>query len=371
MEAEIEKLHQQLEKLHEVEELERKTNAQLEIQIKELKEKLAATEVKKELEASVEIFELNKKIQELQTNLNELDENYKKKMNESKIEYDTMCDLLEKERNKIKRFEAQSDDFENSQKMIDELMQQVSRLESEKMEIAKQYEKYASLSDEIGEYRKQINELNQIIQQREKDLEKERADKESIQHSQEELLKKMKQLQQDNDELVVKLEGLKSENETLINKNKKLEDRVKVLEDQNRKYLREVNDTLQFPTPISKDKSTMIANSAAEIQKHKELHKQLQHQKSFSSSPEKSFNSNCSSPPNLSVPSVKVQDEKRPSTPENELRVIPKIVEPNSSNVSSQPKDSHDEVSTIPPDSLPGTSKHFAEIFSQSGKLLN
>jgi hypothetical protein len=237
------------------------------------------------------------------------------------------------------------------------------------MEIAKQYEKYAVLSEEIANFKLQINELNEIIQQKEEDLQKERADKESIQHSQDDLLRKMKQLQQDNDELVVKLEGLKSENETLLNKNKKLEDRVKVLEDQNKKYLREVNDTLKMPTPIPKDKSTLIANAASEIQKHKELHERLQHQKSVNSSPEKTFNSYCSSPPNLSVPSVKVQDEKRPSTPEKELRVIPKIVEPGSSNGSSQPKDSHDEVSTIPPDSLPGTSKNFAEVFSQSGEF--
>lgn len=370
MEDEIEKLQSQLGKLQEVEELERRTNAQLEIQIQELKEKLATTEVQKELEAGVEISELTAKIQELQKNLNELDEGYKKKMEESKVEHDKVCELLEKERTKIKRLEAQSKDFESSQKMIDELMQQVARLENEKMEMAKQYEKYAMLSDEIASYKKQIKELNEIIQKKDEDLEKERADNECIRHSQDDLLKKMKQLQQDNDELVVKLEGLQSENETLMDKNRKLEDRVRELEDKNKKYLREVNDTLKMPTPIPKDKSTMIANAAADVQKLNELHKRIQTQKSINSSPEKSFNSYLSSsPPNLTVPSMKVQDEKRPSTPEKDLRVIPKIVEPNpSQGSSSRQKESHDEVSTIPPDSLPGTSKRFAEMFSQSGK---
>lgn len=370
MEEEIENLHCQLEKLHEVEELERRTNAQLEIQINELKEKLSSNEVQKNLE-TIEISELNRKLQDLQTNLNELDENYKKKMDESKIEYDKMCELLERDKNKIKRYEAQSHDFESSQKMIDDLMQQVSQLEKEKMEIAKQYEKYATLSEEISIYKNQIAELTGIIETKEQDLEKERADKESIQHSQEELLKKMKLLQQENDELVVKLEGLKSENETLITKNKILEDRVKYLEDQNTTVLRQVNDTLKMPTPQLKDTSTLIANSSADIQKLKEIHEQIQTQKSLNSSPEKSHNSYSSAPPKLTVPSVKVQDEKRPSTPEKELRVIPKIVEPiTSSNCSSKQKESHDEVSTIPADSLiPGTSKYFAEMFSHSGKL--
>lgn len=279
--------------------------------------------------------------------------------------------LLEAEKIKIKRFEAQSQDFEASQRMIDDLMQQVTTLEKEKMDIAKQYEKYASYSEEIANYKRQINEMSEAIKLKENDLEKERADKESVQHSQEELLRKMKQLQQDNDELVVKLEGLSSENDTLLTKNKKLENRIKVLEDQNKKYLRQVNETLNMPTPQQKDRETMIANSSKDIQKLEEIHENFQAhqaQKALAVSPPGSYSS---SPPNLSVPSVKVPDEKRPSTCGKDLKIIPKIVEPHS-NESNVQKDitihTNDEVSTLPRDSSAGTSaKIFAEMFSQSG----
>lgn len=274
-----------------------------------------------------------------------------------------MTELLEIEKNKIRRFEAQSYDIEATQKMIDDLMQQVSSLEKEKIEMANQYEKYSSYSDEIANYKMQVQEMREIVETKEKELEQERADKESIQHSQDELLRKMKQLQHDNDELVVKLEGLKSENESLLDKNKKLEVRVKSLEDENKKYLRQVNETLKMPTPIKKDRETMISNSAKDVQMLQEIHER--HQKSQFSSPEKSIHSYGSSPPNLSVPSVLLNNERRPSTSDRDLKVIPTIVEPQ----SSQPLHSHDEASSLPRDSSVGTSgKNFAEMFSQSGK---
>lgn len=268
-----------------------------------------------------------------------------------------MNDMLEREKTKIKRFEAQSHDLEASQKMIDDLMQQVALLEREKLEIAKQYEKYSSLSDEIANYKRQITGMNENIEAKERSLEQERADRESVQHSQDELLRKMKQLQQDNDELVVKLEGLKSENDTLLSKNKKLENRIKNLEDQNKKYLQEVNETLKMPAPQVKGRDIMIANSSKDIQMLREIHEQhLAH---------------SVSPPSLSVPSVKIHDEKRPLSTEKDLKIIPKIVEPHSHGSGTQ-KDTtihtNDEVSTIPHDSPAGTSaKIFAEMFTRSG----
>lgn len=87
MQEEIEKLQNELQKLHEIEELERHTNAELEFQVNELREKLSATEIQKELESNVEIAELNKKIKELQLKLDKLDDEYKKKMEESKTEH--------------------------------------------------------------------------------------------------------------------------------------------------------------------------------------------------------------------------------------------------------------------------------------------
>lgn len=369
MQDEIQKLQHELQKLHEIEQLERQTNEQLEFQVNELREKLTSTDIQKDLEANLEIAELNKKIIELQKKLDKLADEYEKKIEESRMEYDKMNDMLEREKTKIKRFEAQSHDLEASQKMIDELMQQISSLEGEKMEIAKQYEKYSSLSDDIANYKRQIFEMTENIEVKERTLEQERASRESVQHSQDELLRKMKQLQQDNDELVVKLEGLKSENDTLLNKNKKLENRIKNLEDANKKYLREVNETLKMPIPQVKGRDTMIANSSRDIQMLQEI---LEKPVALSVSPPPSLpHSYSSSPPNLSVPSVKVHDEKRPLSAEKDLKIIPKIVEPQSHGSEAQ-KDitehTNDEVSTIPRDSSAGTSgKIYADMFSRSG----
>lgn len=358
MHEEIQKLQRELKDLHDIEELERQTNIQLEQKVNELTQKLSSTDIQKELE-------INVKIKELQVKLSDLAEEYKKKMEENKIERDKLNEMLDKEKCRILRYEAQSHDFESSQKMIDDLMKQVAALEKEKLEVVKQYEKYSSYSDEIAKYQKQIIEMSEIIEMKQKELENERADKESVQHSQEELLRKMKQLQQDNDELVVKLEGLKSENDSLLTKNKKLESRIKTLEDQNKKYLKQVNETLSMPTPIQKDRETMIANSLKDVKKLEEFNEQ--HNAALAISPPRSYSS---SPPNLSIPSVKVLDERRPSTSEKELKIIPKIIEP----LSNPHKDvTADEVSTIPRDSSAATMsqmKNFAEVFSQSGKKI-
>lgn len=86
LEDEINKLTEDLKKLHEIGELEKRTNAQLEIQVNELKEKLNSNKVQKDLEANVEIAELNKKIKELQTQLDEVEKGYQKKIKECKAE---------------------------------------------------------------------------------------------------------------------------------------------------------------------------------------------------------------------------------------------------------------------------------------------
>lgn len=86
MEGEIDKLTEEIRKLHEIGELEKKTNAQLEIQIGELKEKLNSKQVQKDLEVNVEIAELNNKIRELQKALDEVEKSYHKKMEDSKRE---------------------------------------------------------------------------------------------------------------------------------------------------------------------------------------------------------------------------------------------------------------------------------------------
>lgn len=86
MEDQIKKLTEELEKLQEIGELEKQTNAQLEIQVKELKEKLNSRKIQDELEANVEIAELTKKIKSLQAQLNDAEEAYQKKMEDCKKE---------------------------------------------------------------------------------------------------------------------------------------------------------------------------------------------------------------------------------------------------------------------------------------------
>lgn len=83
MQDEIERLTEELSKLQELSDLEKETNAQLEIQISELKDKLNGKKTQMELETTVEIAELNKKIKELQIELREMETRYKKKFDEN------------------------------------------------------------------------------------------------------------------------------------------------------------------------------------------------------------------------------------------------------------------------------------------------
>jgi hypothetical protein len=86
MEAEINRLSLELKRIQEIGELEKKSSAQLEIQVEELKEKLNDKNLQTELEKNLEIAELNKKIKELQEQLNNAEKGYKKKMEDSKKE---------------------------------------------------------------------------------------------------------------------------------------------------------------------------------------------------------------------------------------------------------------------------------------------
>lgn len=86
MQEEIEQLTDELKKLHEISELEKQTNAQLEIQICELREKLNSKKIQMELETNFEVAELNKRISELQNQLQNMESNYNSKLEESKAE---------------------------------------------------------------------------------------------------------------------------------------------------------------------------------------------------------------------------------------------------------------------------------------------
>lgn len=276
---------------------------------------------------------------------------------------ETLNGLLETERKKILRNESQISDGQSKQKMIDQLMERVATIEKEKSELVSQYDKYATISDEVGIYKKRVSDMSQVLADTEKSLDKERSDKASIEHSQEDLLKKMKELQKENDQLVVKLEGLKTENEGLLNKNKKLEDRIKVLEDQNKQQLQQINDALKMPTPLTHDRDSLNTKSAKEAQK---ILKTVE-----SSQKTASIERRNSSSPTLTIPTV-ISDEKRPASAEKDLKVIPKIVEPSQalSPVSSKDKAHTSKSKDVCPSPQNGGSpsnKIFAETFSRSG----
>ena len=216
-----------------------------------------------------------------------------------------------------------------------------------------------------------------ILETKEKEIEKKEADKASIEHSQDDLLKKMKDLQKENDELVVRLEGLKTENDGLLTKNKKLEDRIKVLEDQNKQQLQQINDTLKMPAPSSSKSDAAKQKSLKEVQMFEEARAKATSPIEVNSSRRFSNSSIpfSTSPPSLSIPTVNVSDEKRPASNEKELKVIPKIVEPLTSSIDPSEKTKEKEyTSTINSQVAPTIShdsvqdNNFAETFSRTGK---
>lgn len=86
LENEVKKMKEEIDKVQKDYELEKRTNSQLEIQIKELKEKLSNEKVQKDLEANVQIITLNRKVTELQTQHENIDKDYKSKLEECKKE---------------------------------------------------------------------------------------------------------------------------------------------------------------------------------------------------------------------------------------------------------------------------------------------
>ncbi|CAO1346932.1 unnamed protein product [Diamesa serratosioi] len=257
MEEEILNLNKEIQKLQQDEKLEKKTNFQLKEEINFLKEKLSNKEIEKELGENVEVIALKRKIIDLQNELDKAALVNLKNLKESKSEQETLSELLENETQKIKKYEAQSNDLFAAKKMMENLENRAAIVEKEKADLINQIEKYSKMSEDFNSYKMKMTELTQKLDFKEKELIKERTDKDSIVHSQDDLLKKMKELQKENDILVVKLEGLKTENDGLINKNKKLEDRVKNLEDQNKQQLIKINETLKLPVPAPKDQETV------------------------------------------------------------------------------------------------------------------
>lgn len=86
LEDQIKKLTGELRQLQEISELEKQTNAQLEIQVDELKEKLRGKKVQEELEANLELAALQKNIKELQQQLEDVEKSYKVKLEDCKRE---------------------------------------------------------------------------------------------------------------------------------------------------------------------------------------------------------------------------------------------------------------------------------------------
>lgn len=80
MEDQINELKSELQRLQEIDNLEKKTNAQLEVQIAELREKLNCKRVEEELETNFIIAELNKKIEELQKQFDKEEKSYQEKL---------------------------------------------------------------------------------------------------------------------------------------------------------------------------------------------------------------------------------------------------------------------------------------------------
>lgn len=181
--------------------------------------------------------------------------------------------MLEKEREKAKKFESQSHEIESSKNMVETLLERIATAEKEKSELINRCDQFSVVSDESSSYKQQLNDMSQTLRENEKALEKAISDKASIEHSQEELLKKMKDLQKENDQLIVNIEGLKTENDGLITKNKNLEDRIKTLEGQNKHHLQQINDTLRLPgpSPLSLDRESLRSKSIEESDRIHEI----------------------------------------------------------------------------------------------------
>lgn len=257
--------------------------------------------------------------------------------------------------------------------MIDELMARVAEVEKEKAALANQHESYAEISSDFATCKKKMSEMSQALDAKEKALEKEKADKASIEHSQEELLKKMKELQKENDQLVVKLEGLKTENEELITKNKKLESRFKILEDQNKQQLKQINEALKTPIPSSLHKETSDSTQLKTIEKAEKIRKTVEELPIASSIRNETSQSNTLN----RIPSPQQTEKISPvkSVSKKELKIAEPLPSPSISSVARNLSDDQVNTSTINSQDVPNIPKDspiakgtFAEIFSRSGK---
>ena len=242
-----------------------------------------------------------------------------------------------------------------------------------------QYEKYSKLAEEQGVYKKRLSDLGKVLEETEKSLQKERSDKASIEHSQDELLKKMKDLQKENDHLVTKLEGLKTENEGLINKNKKLEDRIKTLEIENKEQLKQVNETLNLPAPSRSETPKEVSFGKTEKIVKKE----------YSTTAPSAYEAPKSNASTLVSPTSSILTNRSPALSgemrslslekKKEVAIITEIIESSmtskassiaSTKISQDPFASNSQgAPTVHNDSVfPSTSATFAETFSRSGE---
>lgn len=94
MEDQINKLSSELHKLKEIGELEKKTNAMLEMQVAALKEKLNFKKEEEELETSVTIAEYKKSIKELKAQLDSVETKYQKKLEDCKTEQGNLLNKM-------------------------------------------------------------------------------------------------------------------------------------------------------------------------------------------------------------------------------------------------------------------------------------
>lgn len=293
-----------------------------------------------------------------------------------------MEELLEKERQERKKLEAQAKDVKSSQNIIDTLMEQITAIEKEKSDLASKFDKVSKKTEDEGVYKKRISEMSQVLEESEKALHKERSDKASLEHSQDELLKKMKELQKENDQLVTKLEGLKTDNEGLLSKNKKLEDRIKVLETQNKQQLQQINDTLSLPAPPTPRPESSQGSAKVSFSTKKENDKDSEIAAVLLSPIDtfetvKSFASSVSPilKDKLRSLSTDKKDAKK-TKPDVVTTVVtkPTIVSSISSTMSSTIERlevnnaTSNDALTLPNDSMfPSNSATFAETFSRSG----
>lgn len=307
LQEEVNRLAAELSKLKEMRDTERTANERLETEVSDLKVQLKSKN-------DTALQERDKKIKELECQLRTAEEKYAKVQEESRreqgeptaaiacrkklhqklflfillsqphfnwIAMTRTISLSEKLNNLLKceqaKSESQRKSFETSQQALETLTERVASLEKKNSELSVQNDKLSKVTQDSMSFKKSASDLRAELDLKERELETERANRATIEHSQSELLKKIKELQRENDELVVKLEGLQTENDGLITKNKRLEENVRVLESSNKVQLQKVNDTLKVPTssavssPLQKKPPTAATPTPSSMLKSPEI----------------------------------------------------------------------------------------------------